>query len=299
LAAGRIAIGSSVGTQAWNTVAALAPACVASLAAALVAGNGWQTDALVVLLAAAAAALGGYSRPLVGASTRFILILVIAVAVLDDVSDRAGYLLLMAAGAAWTAFLNLVFGALFRVGGRVDSDANAATPSAATRAQRFRRWKRSLTTLSGWQYALRLGSCLAVAGGLRWLWPDHHLHWVALTVALLCQRQPEAVSIKTTQRGLGTALGVLVAGTLLALKPPAWSLVAGIGLLAAVRPLFQARNYLLYSAIMTPLIILIMDAGRPPAGHVLFDRLVATLVGAGLVIAANVVVAKLLRSGES
>ncbi|HUJ88092.1 MAG TPA: FUSC family protein [Burkholderiales bacterium] len=299
LAAGRLAMGSSIKEQAWNIVAALAPVAAASVAAALIAGRGWRTDALVVVMAGAAAVLGGYSRPLAGATTRFIPVLVIAAAVVDGVSDRAGYLLLMAAGAAWTALLYLVLGALFRAGGRLGPGADAATPSNATRAQRFRRWKRSLSGFAGWQYALRFGSCLALAGGLRWLWPDHHLHWIALTVALLCQRQPEAFSIKTTQRALGTAVGVLVAGTLVAFRPPAWGVVAGIALLAAARPLLRARNYLLYSAIMTPLIILIMDAGRPPDVGVLVDRLVATLVGAGLVVAADAIAARLLRPGEA
>ena len=53
-----------------------------------------------------------------------------------------------------------------------------------------------------------------------------------------------------------------------AFGPSAAVLVASMGLLATVRPLLRARNYLLYSAIMTPLVVLIMDAGRPPEGGV-------------------------------
>ncbi len=48
---------------------------------------------------------------------------------------------------------------------------------------------------------------------------------------------------------------------------------------------------------MTPLIILLLDMGRPPELAVLIDRLVATLVAAGLVIATNLLFRKLLGIG--
>lgn len=62
----------------------------------------------------------------------------------------------------------------------------------------------------------------------------------------------------------------------------------------ALRPLLRARNYLAYTAAMTPLIILILDMGRPSELAVLIDRLIATLVAAGLVIATNLLFRKLL-----
>jgi hypothetical protein len=56
-----------------------------------------------------------------------------------------------------------------------------------------------------------------------------------------------------------------------------------------LRPLLRARNYLAYTAAMAPLIILLLDMGRPPELAVLIDRLVATLVAAGLVITTNLI----------
>jgi hypothetical protein len=50
---------------------------------------------------------------------------------------------------------------------------------------------------------------------------------------------------------------------------------------------------------MTPLIILIMDAGRPLGINVLIDRLTATLIGAGLVLLVNAAVGPALRNGHS
>ena len=63
-------------------------------------------------------------------------------------------------------------------------------------------------------------------------------------------------------------------------------------MLAAARPLLRARNYLAYTAVMTPLIIVLLDAGRPLGVGILINRLVATLIGAGLVIGANWMISK-------
>ena len=124
------------------------------------------------------------------------------------------------------------------------------------------------------------------------------MHWVVLTVALLSEWQIEAFPVKTTQRALGAALGVLATGLLLFDTPPAWALAAGIAVLAGLRPLLRARNYLAYTAVMTPLIILLLDAGAAPGLGVLIDRLVATLIGAGLVIATNWLFGKIVGSSS-
>jgi uncharacterized membrane protein YccC len=188
----------------------------------------------------------------------------------------------------------LFLGAFARALRRADPRASGAAPPAATAAQKYARWKRSLAHFSGWRYTLRLGLGLGVAEALRQRWPSHHLYWIALTVALLTQRQIEAIPVKTTQRALGAALGVIAASLFVAYSPPTWSLVLGVGLLAGVRPLLRARNYLAYSAVMTPLIILILSGGRPLESGVLVDRLIATLVAAVLVISANLIADKAL-----
>jgi uncharacterized membrane protein YccC len=163
-------------------------------------------------------------------------------------------------------------------------------------AQKLARWRKSLTGLSGWQYTLRLGFCLSIAGAMRSLLPNHHLHWIALTVAILMQRQIDAASIKSTQRTLGTALGVFAAGLFLAIRPPAWGLGLCIGLLAGLRPWLKARNYLAYSAVMAPLVLLLLDGGGPLHAGVLIDRLMATLIGAALVVAANSILRRILEN---
>jgi hypothetical protein len=157
----------------------------------------------------------------------------------------------------------------------------------ATAAQKYAWWRRTLASRAAWQYQVRLTACLAVAAVLRNVWPEHHVAWISLVVAILTQRQLELLPLKTTQRALGTVLGVAAAGLPVIYPPPIWGLVVGIGVLAALRPVLKTRNYLAYTAIMTPLIILVMDANQPVAAGVLLDRLIATGAAAGLVIIAN------------
>jgi hypothetical protein len=301
LAVGNANAGPSAKAQVRELGAALVPAAVAAAAAAAIAGRGVLTDVLLVLLACAAATAGGYSRPMAVATTRFILFLIVAINVAGAAPQRVALPILIVAGALWTAFVNLAFGSLARSlgslapaarDGQAAADGVAAATSggaapAATAAQKLARWKKTLAGMSGRQYTLRLGICLTVAGIVRSIWPEHHLYWIALTAALLCERRIEALPIKTAQRAFGTALGVLVAYAFVAFNVSAWGLAGAIGILAGLRTLLRATNYLAYTIAMTPLIILIMDAGRPLGIGVLIDRLIATLIGAALVICVN------------
>jgi hypothetical protein len=273
--------------------AVLAPAAAASLAVMLAAGHGWLTDTGLVMLAFAAATLSGYSRPLARAGMRFVLFLTLTANLADATTQPSGVLAVVMASAIGAAMLSLVLGGVVRAhrrGARPSSDraAQSTGSSAAAASRRYTRWRHSLTRLAGWQYPLRLGACLSIAAIARWRWPDHHLQWIALIVAILTQRQRDALPIKTTQRALGTMLGVIAAALFAVLRPPVWGLVLGIGVLAGARPLLRVRSYVVYSAVMTLLVMLIMGAGRPLGAGILIDRLLATFLGAGLVTLASV-----------
>ncbi len=297
LLVGGVGAFASARAQAKALVAALVPAGAAAALAVAIAGHGWASDAGVVVLAGAAGLIAAMGRPIAPMAIRFILLLVITVAVAETSADRGGLLLPITAGALWTSLLSLAIGALARAAGYASAGGERA-PSLMLR-ERLTRWRRALTRLAGWQYALRLTICLAIAGFMRWLWPGHHLHWIALTVALLAEWQIDAFPVRTTQRALGAALGVLATGALILAPPPDWALVACMGVLAGLRPLLRARNYLAYSAVMTPLIILVLDAGRAPEVGILFDRLAATLIGAGLVIAVNLLLFRKVLPAQS
>ena len=177
-------------------------------------------------------------------------------------------------------------GAVVRWHWRAEVPRSPAKPIATIR-QKYACWRRSLRSLAAWSYPIRLVLCLAIAALIDIGWPGHHFHWIGLTVAILTQRQFELVPVKTTQRALGTLIGVGIAGITLRSGLPSWAFAGVIGCLVGARPLLRVKNYLAYSAVMTPLIILIIDAGRAPYSGLLVDRLVATLIGDALVVGTN------------
>lgn len=282
-----VGVASSTRAQIKALAWVLVPAILASLAAAIAARHGWVTDASVIALACAAAIVSGYSRQGVVATTRFILFLVIITEAANAASSPAGLLFLIAAGALWTSLLSLLFGAAVRASRRTEPSGTVEVSSSATATQKFRRWRKSLSQLSGWQYPLRLALCTAIAWLCRSMWPAHHFYWITLTAVILLRRPIEALPLKATQRAIGTAFGVLAASLFLAWQPSGWGLALGIALLAAVRPVLKARHYLGYSMIMAPLVMLILGSGEPVTAGILVDRLVATLLGVGIVLAVN------------
>ena len=78
------------------------PAAAAATVAVLIAGHGWVSDAVMTLLAGAAALVAAMGRPVAAVAIRFILLMVITLAVAENVAGRGGLLLLIAAGALWT-----------------------------------------------------------------------------------------------------------------------------------------------------------------------------------------------------
>ena len=288
LVMGGIAPGPSASEQAGEIGAKLLPAAMAmaaAIAVAAVGAFGVREDAAIVAVAFAVALAGSFSRPAAIGAIRFTLLLLIASAIADGVADRAGLALLVLAGAAWTGVANFAAGAIAR---RWRSTApSPAEPAPATSEQRLSRWRRSLATRDGWQYALRLGAGLCVAAILGAFWPTHHLHWIAITVVLLTERKAEPWPAKTAQRAIGTLAGVIGAGVFMAAPLPAWSLAIAVGALAGARSWLRERSYLAYTVVTTPLILAILDLGAPPGMDLLADRVVATLAGALLVLAGN------------
>ncbi len=64
-------------------------------------GHGWLSAAAALVLAGVAGALVAMGRPFTGMPIRFILLLIITIAVGENTPDRAGLLLLMTVVALW------------------------------------------------------------------------------------------------------------------------------------------------------------------------------------------------------
>ncbi|MEG3147782.1 FUSC family protein [Sphingomonas sp. RT2P30] len=269
-----------------SPASAIIPATLAVVLATLIAGRPW-TDAAMIALAGGAAAISGYSRPIGVAAIRFIVYLVLSVSLIDAATDHRGAVaLVFGLGALWNVAIRLLLA----------RRRPATSPVAATRivtpAQRGAHWRRTMRTLAGWQFPIRLVLGLAIASVLRQLWPAHHYGWIVLTVALLTQRPREALPVKTIQRAAGTAAGVaLTWAILMAIVAPA-GLALMICVLATGAALARPRNYLAYAVLATPVILLVLDLGKPLVPALLVDRLVATLIAAAIVVAANLLLAR-------
>ncbi len=268
---------------------ALLPAALAVGVATLLSG-GWWTDVAMVILAGGAAAISGYSRPVGVAAIRFIIYLVLSVTLLESAGvHRGGAALVFGLGALWNMAVRLMLR-----GRGAEADAPAAPPARTpTPAQRRTHWRRTLATLAGWQFPIRVVAGLALASGLRALWPGHHYGWIVLTVALLTQRPLEHLPVKTIQRTLGVLIGVALTWAILAWITAPAVIGALICLLATAAAVARARSYLAYSAISTPVILLVLDFGKPVHTALLADRLVATLAGAAIVVALTMALDRL------
>ena len=162
---------------------------------------------------------------------------------------------------------------------RLDWTPLALTPLhfAMTGGYDWLAWEQVTTVLPVWE------ACAVV---LREAMPQHHYSWIAVAVALLTQRQGDRLVVKVLQRAMGVAAGVMATEAIASRPLPGWALVIVISALAATSPWLRKRSYVAYTAATTPLILLLTSGGGTIPPGLLIDRLVATLIAAGLVIIA-------------
>ena len=276
---------------------AIPPAALAVILATLIcaAPSPWA-DIAMVLLAGGAAAISGYSRPVAVAAIRFIIYLVLSYGLLQSAgAHRGGAALIFGLGALWNIALRMLL-----AGPRADS-VEAAPPERKppTPAQLRAHWRRTMSQLAGWQFPIRVILGLAAASVLRHLWPSHHYGWIVLTVALLTQRPIEHLPVKAIQRALGTSLGVALTWAILIGAPSQIVLAVVICVLATAATLLRPRSYLAYAVVSSPVILLVMDLGKPIETALLTDRLAATAMGAAIVVAANLILDLMLRTATT
>jgi len=247
----------------------------------VVSGNGFAGWAIVALCAVAGF-FGGASRPLARATAQFMILLIIAGNMPPPQAHPLGMTLLFALGALWAAALFSGLPMLFRAARLfpvVDASATDLPRPSYTFQQVFRYWRNNLRHRRGWQYPLRITLCLAAAEIIRELWPQDHSYWISLTVAIVVHRDLQSALTRTVQRTLGTFLGVLLVSLFLLGMPPSWAILCLIALLSGIRLILAEINYAASVAAVTPLIILLLDFGRPPAADLMAHRLMATLAG--------------------
>ncbi|MEV5960250.1 FUSC family protein [Kribbella sp. NPDC051952] len=247
----------------------------AAFAGAWLGGRGWVTAIGVVVLAAVAGVVGGFSRWTADVTTRFVTFLVIATGV-GAAADPAEVALWFAIGAAWAVVVALPF---------LSAQSRAAGPSYEALR---RRWLRNLRRADGWRYPAQLLPCLALAEVIGVLWHQDKAYWIAVAVVIVLRRGGGSL-LRATQRCLGTCIGVLIGAAVILWVPPSWVIVAIVALLAGARPLLKVRNYAAYATVMTPLLVLLLDLGRTPALSTVGYRLIDTVFGCSIALIPSVV----------
>ena len=242
-------------------------------------GNGILSLILVPAIVFIASIAGGISRPLARTTTLFILFFVIAIRFGGNPLYIAFF---FALGAIWTALLSLIIWLIFKKFIRREKPRVANQEHVSqkyTAKQLWNHWKRTLHHFAGWQYAVRITSCIIIAELIKIIWPFQRGYWILLTVAIVVQRDITKLLPRMFQRGAGTFLGVILSCLFIIFVPVTWLLVLIIGALAAARVVLRETNYLAYAAVMTPLVIILLDFGRLSSWETILDRLLSTIVG--------------------
>ncbi|MCB8902105.1 MULTISPECIES: FUSC family protein [unclassified Streptomyces] len=140
--------------------------------------------------------------------------------------------------------------------------------------------------------ALRMVLGTGLAGGAALLFGLGHGYWAAISAAaVLHSVNVRTAAQRAVQRTLGTMAGLLLALGVLAARPDPVVLVLVIVLLEFLLEYVVARNYGLGVVFLTPLALLLTDLAVPsPAGDLVQDRALSSLLGVGIALVCALVV---------
>ncbi|MFI6948555.1 FUSC family protein [Streptomyces sp. NPDC050422] len=125
-------------------------------------------------------------------------------------------------------------------------------------------------------------------------------YWAIVTAASLYQANVTLSWNRTLQRTLGNLLGVLVfAAVLPAARMDPLALIGFCLLFGFAAEALITRNYWLGSVAVTPMALLVLEyAGSHPAGELIGDRVLDTVIGAGVGFLAAVLVTNRRATGR-
>ena len=146
----------------------------------------------------------------------------------------------------------------------------------------------SLTPRSAaFRHALRTSACLAVAVWIgRWLALSHG-YWIPMTVAIVLRADYGATFSYGLLRVAGTVTGLLLTTALLHFLPPGpWPRLAVMALLCAGFRYFGAVHYGMAVTALTGMVVLLLALAGEPAEPTMISRLIATVIGSAMALAA-------------
>jgi uncharacterized membrane protein YccC len=140
------------------------------------------------------------------------------------------------------------------------------------------------------RHAVRLGVALPVGEVLSQLVPWQRAYWLPVTVVVVLRPDYSATMVRGAARVLGTAVGVVLAGVIMAtVHPSGWWLVALVLLTGwATFALFGA-SFAAFSMCLTAVVALLIATADPAPLPAVADRALDTLVGGSLALLAYAV----------
>ncbi len=132
------------------------------------------------------------------------------------------------------------------------------------------------------RYAIRLTLAMSTGLALTVALPSFaHASWILLTTALIMRANFSVTRQRRWDRIVGTLAGCVAAAALLAFVPLGY-LLAIVALATGVSHAFGAVNYRVTAASASVSSLLLLHFLQPQASHVLSERVLDTLIGAGL-----------------
>ena len=159
-------------------------------------------------------------------------------------------------------------------------EGRAASPSGSDRPS----WASYVPARKAWVFAVRLAVTMAVAEAVRLLVPLEKPYWIVLTAALVLKPDFGSIFARGVQRTLGTLVGVVLGVAVVAVVPHGAWLLLPMAAFAFAFPYGKSLNYGLLSTFLTPLVLLLIDFGMRVDARVVLDRLLDTVIGAGVVL---------------
>ncbi|MGY6269261.1 FUSC family protein [Achromobacter denitrificans] len=134
------------------------------------------------------------------------------------------------------------------------------------------------------RYLVRLGLCLIAAEAVARAVALPRSYWVPLIVVVVFKPNFGSVFARALQSCAGSVVGVAISATVLALDPSGIVSLLTVAALASLLPWSIRRNYGLFSAILLPILMLLIGALQPGSWPIALARLLDVGVAAAIVL---------------
>jgi len=134
------------------------------------------------------------------------------------------------------------------------------------------------------RYLVRLGLCLIAAEVVALAASLPRSYWVPLIVVVIFKPNFGSVFARALQSCAGSVVGVAISATVLALDRGGLASLLTVAVLAALLPWSIRRNYGLFSAILLPILMLLIGTLQPGSWPIALARLLDVGVAAAIVL---------------